>query len=418
MIKRFTSARVQLACWLSLGVLFTGAGCGSESTKPGGSGKCPQGQFDVDGRCWDAGKRCADYDATSLEVCQTAEDSLRCDWQPSTKTCIPGDDRTDSACASGEFEANGRCYERGQACADYNATAKQVCETRNDELSCEWNASSRTCAPGTEAGQSSRCAAGQFAAAGDCWREQTSCAGYRGTKKDVCENQHDSLSCAWDESADDCESASDGGRCRRGEFEWDGACRREGDECRDYDRTDAGLCENDYDDLNCSWDEDRERCTLYEEDEEDGEDEDRGSCGRGEFEWNGDCYRKGRDCEDYDDTEEEVCENGHDDLRCSWDPDRNSCHERDGSRRDRDEDERAADDDDDDDGADEDDHGRGRCGHGEFWVPDRHWWWKGYGRCYEIADRCSQYSGLGFSVCKNPYDNLHCHWSWHSRRCY
>jgi hypothetical protein len=50
---------------------------------------CPEGQFEMDGRCWNIGYQCSDYDGTTSRVCNNGSDDLRCDWDSRSHTCYP-----------------------------------------------------------------------------------------------------------------------------------------------------------------------------------------------------------------------------------------------------------------------------------------------------------------------------------------
>lgn len=143
--------------------------------------------------------------------------------------------------------------------------------------------------------------------------------------------------------------------------------------CDQYNFTDSETCNSGQDNIRCDWDSEFRVC--YPEKEH---------CSPSA--WYSErfdrCFDKHGCCDQYDYTDSQTCNSGHDALLCDWDPHTGLCRP-----------EQAA-----------------RCDAGQ-------WYSQAHDRCFDKNGPCIQYHRTDAETCHNAEDNIRCRWNPHRLHC-
>ncbi len=219
---------------------------------------CGSNQYEHEGVCYNLASQCSQYDGTNTQVCNNGSDNLLCDWDDATKTCY-------QECRGDWFEAsNGECYYKYGQCSQYNDTSVEICNTGEDNLLCDLISFSDS-NPSVAGTCVSSCPSDYFSLDGYCFKESGSCSQYNNTSMEICNTGEDNLSCdfipfndANGSVAGTCVSS-----CPSGYFSLNGYCFAATASCSQYNGTDSDTCNTGLDNMMCDWNASTKVC--YEE---------------------------------------------------------------------------------------------------------------------------------------------------------
>lgn len=218
------------------------------------------GTFELDGQCYEEAGSCSQYNGTNTNTCNNDFDVIGCEWIPNTHSDVTRQNTCASSCPSGTFAIDGSCYEVGGSCSQFNQTNSDLCNTGEDEVGCDWIPGSHstlslanTCA--------SSCPDGTFKIDGVCYEEGGSCSQFNGTNDDTCNTTNDNVSCDWNASSNVCYSPEQNICSDSDSFEINGVCYLRDGFCSQYNGTDDSTCNTGLDSLYCDWNSSTDTCT-------------------------------------------------------------------------------------------------------------------------------------------------------------
>ena len=268
---------------------------------------CTDGQFKLDGTCYNIGNQCSDYHKTKSKVCNNGYDELSCDWDVERKLCY-------SECLVDQFKYNGNCYDKASVCSEYNGTHTNICNNGSDSIQCNWISSNQTCVADCSSHST-------FEIDGQCYHKNGDCSQYNGVNVNTCNNSLDNLQCDWISAnfgdshlANTCVP-----KCPAGSFELDGQCFKTKGNCSQYNGTSSDICNNGQDNLSCDWipaafdDIDLAGTCVAQ-------------CPPGSFVRAGNCYQYDGSCSQYNGTDSDTCNNSKDNLLCDWNQPKRTCY--------------------------------------------------------------------------------------------